>query len=876
MLIRFLPVLMTLLCLPALSSAQEKFPLQLNGGYSFGPAQERAGDPTPDVSARLVQLDALTVELQVKVTPPDEFYIYSMKTDGGQKTKITLTETAGLTPVQQGFTPDHPPKREFSKDFQADVEKFTGSVIWSQQLRSESPLSGAIQISGNVKGQICSSGEGGTCVPLAPPPTFSAQLTADESMDPPEMPVSKAPPGDEPAAEPASGGSVEVLFYQDGADPKTANIRYRAALTPSDAGVGDEVTLSIRAEMKDHWHTYSNTQSPEVLGGSPTRIELVETVGLESGSDGFKATTAAEIVDSPLGDPLEIHSHSVTWQRRFTVTDPGALVTGFVYSQICNDKTRVCEPPGKAMFQLALGKSQGDAVAAVGSPDADDQAAGPVGVAAKAKREGLLGFLLFAMSAGYIALLTPCVFPMIPVTVAFFLKQGESGKGSTKLLAVIYCLGIIGSFTVIGVLASVIFGPETMTELANGPWLNLVFAVVFVAFALMLMGVFEFHVPAFMLNWSAQREGQGGLLGVLFMALTFTLVSFTCTAAFVANLLVLAAKGDYLWPTLGMLAFSTAFASPFFFLALFPGLLAKMPKSGGWMQKVKCTAGLIELAFVVKFLSVADIGFSPTSTPRFVDFSTAMVLWATLAFVTGLYLLGVFRFSKDTPSDGISPIGSLFAMGGIGLALLICIGLISPNPPDNWVWNRLEGFAPPQFELAVADRGGNPYGIDDEFPELAGARYALSHDGLAYSLQLDDAVQLASRRGRPVFIDFTGVNCVNCRDMENNVLNQPEVLSILSTVPRAQLFLDTIPKLKGEEAEKLLEENQKLSKGLTGGTAMPNYLIMSADGEVFSSTSGFVSEEAFLQFLNSGIQRFEEKHAAEESRVSGERPRSRR
>ncbi len=551
-------------------------------------------------------------------------------------------------------------------------------------------------------------------------------------------------------------------------------------------------------------------------------------------------------------------------------------MSGVINGQICDD--RQCESPRDAIFVLATGDRVPDAATVADSGDTGADASGPAEDAQVADRfanKSLWGFLLVALSSGYIALLTPCVFPMIPVTVAFFLKQGESGKGNTKLLAVIYCLGIVGTFTVIGVVASILFGPNVMSVVANNPWVNLVLAAVFVAFALMLMGVFEFRIPAFMLNWSARRESQGGLLGVLFMAFTFTLVSFTCTSVFVANVLVMAANGeDYLRPALGMLAFSAAFASPFFFLALFPGFLARLPKSGGWMQKVKCTAGLVELAFVVKFLSVSDIGFSPDATPRVIDFSTAMVLWATLAFVTGLYLLGVFRFSKDTPSEGISPVGGLFAMSSIGLALLICVGLMSPHPPDNWVWNRLEGFAPPQFDQAVANHGGNPFGIEDEFPELARDGYSLSHDGLAYSLQLKKALLLARDKNRPVFIDFTGVNCVNCRDMEKNVLNQKEVLAILSTLPRAQLYLDEVPTVPQDEADPLLEENEKLSRGLVGGTAMPSYVILSPEGEVMSVTSGVVSEEEFLQFLTTGLSRFEESRETVASRAT--RPRDER
>jgi thiol:disulfide interchange protein DsbD len=845
--------------LPAgLAAGQENFSDFLNGKLQFEPVEEKAR--TVNVSAKLTQLDAHTVELHVTVTPPPSFYIYSTSTPKGQKTRIAVNETAGLLLEQQGFTADRKPKTEFVDVFEGDVEKFLSTVTWSRKLVSEAALAGSIRVSGTVSGQICTDGneiDGGQCVLLIPPPEFLAEIVADETLSGTELEKSPIP---------ASMYPSTVVVTQDGISPEDAKVGYTVSLTPADAQPGAEVTLSVQADIAETWHTYSNTMPADALGGTPTKLSLKTVSGLEQIDDNFTATSAPRLVDNPLGDPLEIHEQTVTWTRRFVVTDGNASITGTIQGQLCTEK--VCEIPGSADFAVALGGATDATSLALSSPDsAPDDTSSPssahqdsAGRAADSRSEGLLVFLLTAVGAGLVALLTPCVFPMIPVTVAFFLKQGESGKGNTRLLAVIYCLGIVGSFTVIGVLVSIVFGPQTMTELANGPWLNLFFAAVFVAFALMLMGVFELRVPTSLLNWSAQQEGQGGVLGVLFMALTFTLVSFTCTAAFVAPLLVEAAKGDYLWPTLGMLAFSTAFASPFFFLAQFPRFLSRLPKSGGWMQKVKCTAGLLELALVVKFLSVADIGFSPTATPRFIDFSTAMVLWATLAFVTGLYLLGVFRFSKDTPTDGISPIGGLWAMGSIGLGLLICVGMFSPTPPDSWVWNRLVGFAPPRFESAAGATAQHRGTVKDEFAELASAQYALSHDGLAYTLQLDDAVRAGQLNDRPVFVDFTGVNCQNCRDMENDVMNRPDVVDILSTLPRAQLYLDRIPTIQeGEESERLLEMNRRLSKKFTGGYSMPTYVVLSPDGRrVMSSTSGVVSREEFTQFLKNGIRRFDE------------------
>ncbi len=862
-------------------STTDRFSKFLDSGGGADAALKGPDTATVGLDAELVPVGDGIVELRVTAVPPKGFYLYSMTTPAGQKTQIVLDDPTGLDPVQPGFVPDHAPTVVFSEDFQGNIEKYEDPVTWSRRYRVTDRGSDEISVSGRLRGQICSVGPGGVCIALYPPPEFTA--TGTVSRSPAERTSSERLPK-------APRIPSRVAVFQEGVSASDARMRYVVALNPPDAGPGDTVTLSVTAELAPGWHTYSRSMDPDA--GTPTRIVLADVRGLEQLTD-FQADREPERKPGVLdGEWFEVHEGQVTWSATFRVISAEATVSGTVSGQACST---VCNLPADAHFTVGLGGpdavepfefAETDRLAGAPpaapprppeAPPSPDTSDAPAAGIRDAHRQGLIPFLVAAMISGFVALLTPCVFPMIPVTVAFFLKQAESGKGSSTVLAVVYCLGIVGSFTIIGVLVSILFGPQMMTELANGPWLNLIFAAVFIAFALMLMGVFEIRVPAALLNWTSKREVQGGLVGVLFMALTFTLVSFTCTTAFVATILVWAAQGNYLWPILGMLAFSAAFASPFFLLALFPGVLARLPASGGWMQKVKSTAGLIELAFVVKFLSVADIGFSPDGMPRFLDFTTTMVLWAALALVTGLYLLGVVRFSKDGASaEGVSPVGGLWGIACVSLSLLICAGLFSPRPPDNWIWDRLAGFAPPRFETADAVGGRDPNGVQDAFPGLRKSRYALVHRGLAYALDLDDALTLARQHNRPVFVDFTGVNCTNCRDMENSVLGEPEILEILATLPRAQLFLDIIPGVTDpKERERLLDENLELSTRLTGGTAMPTYLILSPDGDVLARTSGLVSQEEFERFLQEGLQKFESRTARAELRVP-DRPLRRR
>ena len=581
---------------------------------------------------------------------------------------------------------------------------------------------------------------------------------------------------------------------------------------------------------------------PDVLGGTPTEITVVKSSGLQQITRNFKASSEPEKKTNEITDDvLEIHHGMVSWSRTFLVTDEPVSLDGQITFQICNESS--CLPPAELAFRLVSGLGSGaessSAVTVAPGSSGDSSEFG-----AKSGSAELIPFIISAIGFGFVALLTPCVFPMIPVTISYFLKQGSDRPGGTLKLAIIYCLGIVGAFTVLGLLGAAIFGPASLNTLANNKWLNLFFAGVFTLFGLMLLGMFEFRVPSWLLTWSSKKQEAGGVIGVLFMALTFTLVSFTCTFAFVGQLLVWASQGDYFMPIIGMIAFSTAFASPIFFLALFPSMLQKLPKSGGWMNTVKVTMGLLELAIVAKFLSVADTGFSPTGLPRFLDYHLVMGSWIAVAGVTGLYLLGLFRMPHDSPSDSIGPIRCMFSLGFVGLAAYIAVGLFSPNAPEGMLWQQIVAFAPPQIETANGDDG-----------------YFIEHDGLKYSLDFDSAVTTAAMSNKPMFLDFTGVNCINCRLMEKGVLSKADIHSVLKDLVRVQLYVDQIPGVNREadDYKRLLDRNHDLQRDWFGDVAIPAYAITTPDGtQILSTFKGLDSTGIeFKKFLAAGLGRWQ-------------------
>ncbi|MEO1996467.1 MAG: cytochrome c biogenesis protein CcdA, partial [Planctomycetaceae bacterium] len=437
--------------------------------------------------------------------------------------------------------------------------------------------------------------------------------------------------------------------------------------------------------------------------------------------------------------------------------------------------------------------------------------------------QGLLPFLLTAVLAGFAALLTPCVFPMIPITVSFFLKQSETTHHRPVRMASIYCLGIIGSFTVIGLMMAAIFGATSINNLANNPWLNVFIAGVLVFFGMNLLGMFEIRVPSFLLSWSAGKQDRGGVLGVLFMALTFTMVSFTCTFAFLGLLLALAAKGQYYWPILGTTAFSAAFALPFFFLALFPSVLKKLPQSGGWMNTVKVTMGMVEIGAAFKFLSVSDLAWNPM--PVMFDYAFVMSSWIIIAGCTGLYLLDMFRLPHDTKSDSISAIRLGFAIAFLVFGAYLSVGLFGNEKPRGFVWDQIESFAPPNLE------GG----------QEADLGYVIVHDGLQYSLEFEKAAQFAAEQNMPMFLDFTGVNCVNCRLMEKR-MEQPHNRKRLERFVRVQLYTDNVPHIQDKAlVQQLLESNRKLQEDWFGDVTLPSYAVIAPPKPALATASTTVS-----------------------------------
>ena len=519
-----------------------------------------------------------------------------------------------------------------------------------------------------------------------------------------------------------------------------------------------------------------------------------------------------------------------------------SIATAITY-MVCSDALGLCLPPKTEVHVITVAREatprmtlQEDGTAqdvrtttdapSVDPIDEDTLEAsqvrgGPVPIASYPTPErpaSLWTFILLSLGAGFLSLLTPCVFPMIPLTVSYFTK-GSDTRWSGGRGAMFYGLAIIVFFAMLGLLLSLILGASGAQRLAANPAVNLFIAIVLVALAFSLLGFFELRLPTSLLGAVTARSDVQSGVGIAFMALTLVLVSFSCTAPLIGGLLAVAASGDVLYPLVGMVAYASAFALPFVLLALFPSWLQRLPKQGGWMQLLKSSLGLIELAAALKFFSNADLvlGWNVLSRPL------AIAVWIALGLVWSGLLLNVFDLGLFRRSDRVGAWRFLTAVTVLTSSLMLLPALLGASAP--WV----DGLLPPRraTDVNVLVR------TDSSTPET---RVDWRVD------DLEGALAESQAAGKPVFIDFTGYTCTNCRQMEATVFVEPEVERVLSEhfIP---LKLYTDGPIDGSRF-------QTYQLQLTGTVALPTYaIVMPGETSPMRVRSGMMSTEAFLTFL---------------------------
>lgn len=474
-----------------------------------------------------------------------------------------------------------------------------------------------------------------------------------------------------------------------------------------------------------------------------------------------------------------------------------------------------------------------------------------------------------SFGAGLLAILTPCVFPMIPMTVSFFMKSGEN-KVKGRFQALFYGLSIIIIYTVLGTLVAVLFGVNFANWLSTHWIPNVLFFLIFVLFAASFLGMFEIMLPSWIANKSDSQVDKGGFLAPFFMAFTLVIVSFSCTGPLVGAILVKSAGGAVLEPIVGMLGFSLAFALPFTLFAFFPSWLSNLPKSGGWLNSVKVVLGFIEIGLGLKFLSVAD----QTYHWGILDREIYIAIWIVLAILLGMYFLGKLKFAHDSETKFISVPRLGLAIATFTFAVYLIPGLFGAP------LKALSGYLPPMsshdFNFAdIVRNNSSSKGATAEFDKLLEKpKYSdflhLPH-GIQGYFDYEQGMRVAKKLNKPVFIDFTGHGCVNCREMEANVWSDPRVLSMLKNdylvvalyvddkteLPESEWVTSTFD---GKVKKTLGRKNFDFEVTRFGVSAQPYYLLLDTEGKLMVSPRAYnLNVEEFVDFLEEGLKVFNSK-----------------
>jgi thiol:disulfide interchange protein DsbD len=488
--------------------------------------------------------------------------------------------------------------------------------------------------------------------------------------------------------------------------------------------------------------------------------------------------------------------------------------------------------------------------------------------------ESLWSFFWLAFISGLIAILTPCVFPMIPMTVSFFLKDGKS-KAKSKIQAFVFGGSIIFIYTVVGTVLALTLGADFANFLSTHWIPNVFFFLIFMFFAASFFGMFEITLPSWVLNKTDKQAEKGGFFGAFFMAFTLVLVSFSCTGPLVGSILVLSAGGEVLKPVIGMFGFGLAFALPFALFALFPSWINNMPKSGGWLNSVKVVLGFLEVALGLKFLSIADQVYHW----RILDREVYLAIWIVVFSMLGFYLLGKMKFKHDSDVKYIG-------VGRLGLAM-ITFSFVVYMIPGMWgaPLKFLSGYLPPQQTLdfdmqrIVRESSGgnlsvNPENELCEIPKFEEILPKLPHGLIGYH-DFEQALQCAKEQNKPLFVDFTGHGCVNCREMEANVWSDPKVLERLNNdFIVVALYVDDKTSLPEEEwVTSSYDGNVKKTIGkkfadlqitMYNTNAQPFYVLLDTEGKDMVKPSGYdLDVDAFVKWLDEGLAEFEKRSKKE-------------
>lgn len=784
------------------------------------------------------------VDLIFKAIIDPDWYLYSSDFDpdlGPMLTEFTFEANSsyelvgGIVPVD--------PKKKYDEIWEGEIKYFKGTAEFRQKIKitGDNPI-----IRGSYSYQVCSDVDG-KCIPFDDEFVFNkikVIATESEKIEIVVQTQSLQLPGADNAD--GKGNQSGILTPAS----------WKFKLSDKSAQAGDEIDLIFEAKIDKDWYLYSSDVDL-VPGPIPATFTFIENASYELIGE-IQPIGAAKKYDKIFEGDVTYFKGKARFQQKIKINKADFHIEGIVEYQVCSDVDGKCIPFEE---DFSFGENKNTSVTAA----SDKSKKGLLKSRDTYSPYSLLSFMLIAFLAGLAALFTPCVFPMIPMTVSFFTGKSKSRKQGIRN-ALFYGFSIIFIYTLIGSIVAPFMGPEMANELATNWVPNLIFFTVFVVFALSFFGLFEITLPSAWVNKADQQADKGGIAGIFFMAFTLVLVSFSCTGPIVGSILVEAAGGQILKPILGMFAFAMAFAVPFTLFAIFPEWLNSLPKSGGWLNSVKVVLGFLELAFALKFISIADQAYHW----GILDREVYLAFWIVIFILLGLYLLGKIRLPHDSLMETLSVPRLILAILVFTFVVYLIPGMFGAP------LKKLAGYLPPMsthdFNLMQARNYNQFTGVGDEEKLCDQPKYSdflhFPH-GLKGYFDYEQALACAKEQNKPIFIDFTGHGCVNCREMEVRVWSDPEVLKRLSNdFIMLALYVDDKTELQESDwyvsdydnktKKTIGKQNADLQIRKFNNNAQPFYLILNHNEELLSEPKSYdLIISNFISFLDSGKSLFE-------------------
>ena len=774
-----------------------------------------------------------TIELIFKATIDPKWYLYSSDFDPDVGPMVTTFkfESSAEYELLGEILPINP-KKKYDSIFEGEYTYFKNTAEFRQKIRltGNSPV-----LKGTYSYQVCSDIDG-KCIPFDDDFEIPVQLSGVSLQA-------------SPIGQPINSTARQLL--------RPASWEF--GLSNPDFSAGEEIELIFTATIDENWYLYSSDFDPEV-GPMVTTFSFEKNETYDLMGD-LTPINPMKSYDSIFEGEYTYFKKKGEFRQRIRVKNAADFfVRGSVEYQVCSDIDGKCIPfEDDFTFGKEPLKQEAQSLEKTSLALTERDSNSPY---------SLLAFLGFAFLAGIAALLTPCVFPMIPVTVTYFTKSAESSGGKSR--ALLYGLSIVIIYTIIGVGVSFLFGAEVANDLATSATANLIFFAVFVLFGLSFLGLFEINLPSSWLTKVDSQADRGGIIGIVFMALTLCLVSFSCTGPIVGSILVESAGGVFLKPIIGMFGFSMAFAIPFTLFAFFPGALSKIPKSGGWLNSVKVVLGFIELALSLKFLSIVDQVYHW----GILDREIFLAIWIIILIMMGFYLLGKVQLKGDEEVKSISVTRLLFAIATFSFVAYLIPGMFGAP------LKALAGYLPPMtthdFDVPAMIRSYQP-GIagaaEQQLCEdpLHGDILEFPH-GIKGYFNYGQAISCARKQNKPLFIDFTGHGCVNCREMEARVWSDPEVLKrLMNDFVMVALYVDDKKELPesewytstydGKVKKTIGKQNADFQISQFRNNAQPFYVILDNEENLLMEPRAYdLSVRGFIEFLEEAKENFYSKN----------------